>query len=111
MAVFATVTALPVVERDLVIVVDQANPENMIISEDNTINATMPAPGASFDPNYKKSGKLPLALVNKFGNGTVNGYMTGTDRAGHLVMLQPDGTFFVCSSISETPRGSVSATS
>lgn len=61
------------------------------IAVDNTLNATnlrIDVAGSA------TSGQLPLALVNNFSGGSINGYVTGLDSNNELVMLQPDGTFY-----------------
>lgn len=86
-----------------IITVRPGNEENIIITEDNTVNATNPAPinGTvnvhSFVAN-PSTGQLPLALVNNLQGGQVNAYVTGLDSQQRLVMLKPDGTFYYPSS-------------
>lgn len=88
-----------------IITVSPGTANDIIITEDNTINATALAPNdtavvmhsfaASASTN---SAKLPLALVNNFPGGRINAYVTGLDSKNRLVMLKPDGTFYYPSS-------------
>ncbi|KAK5166522.1 uncharacterized protein LTR77_008065 [Saxophila tyrrhenica] len=92
-ALFQLALAAPVV------IVDPGNAGDIIITKENTINATNPAPPSSNSSTlaaqkWTKSGKLPLALRNNFPGGAINAYVTGLDRNNRLVMLKPDGTFF-----------------
>lgn len=78
-----------------VVVVSPGDAGDIIITKQDTVNATSPAP---FNNNTKtevtSSGMLPLALVNNLAGGAVNAYVTGLDAQNHLVMLQADGTFY-----------------
>lgn len=87
-----------------IITVSPGAANDIIITEDNTINATALAPNdtavmhsfaASTTTN---SAKLPLALVNNFPGGRINAYITGLDSRNRLVMLKADGTFYYPSS-------------
>lgn len=69
--------------------VDPGDKNDIIITANNTINATRlmsdaPSVGA----------KLPMSLVNNFAGGKVNAYVTGLDSENRLVMLKPNGQFF-----------------
>ncbi|KAK3057704.1 hypothetical protein LTR09_001888 [Extremus antarcticus] len=81
------------------VTVDPGNATDIVITSANTLNATKPAPHISDTPNaagidnWSDSGRLQLALVNNFPNGTIYAYVMGFDRHGHAVMLSPDGTF------------------
>ena len=67
-----------------IVIVRPGNEKNIIITEENTVNATRPAPinGTlevhSFVAN-SSPGQLPLALVNNLQGGQVNAYVTGLD--------------------------------
>jgi hypothetical protein len=94
-ALFRAAVAAPVV------VVTPGNAQDVIVTKENTVNATKPAPlnqTAPANQNTKiaaaTNGQLPLALVNNLSGGAVNAYVTGLDASNHLVMLQPDGTFY-----------------
>ena len=81
--------------------VDPGNKDDIIITANNTINATR------LDTNApSEGGKLPMSLVNNFGGGAINAYVTGLDSENRLVMLQPDGQFFypTASSGEEVPQ-------
>ena len=69
---------------------------DIVITVNNTINATAPAPGHAGDQLERRSGngRLPLSLVNNLDGGKVNAYVTGLDSSNRLVMLQPNGEFF-----------------
>lgn len=88
-----------------IITVSPGTVEKIIITKDNTINATAPAPNDiavsvhSFATSAAPdSAKLPLALVNNFSGKRINAYVTGLDSKGRLVMLRPDSTFYYPSS-------------
>ena len=90
MAVFvANTTAIPVVK------VHPGDASDIIITKENTINATNPAP-----PNENarvltaSNGHLQVSMVNNFPGGAINAYVTGLDASNRLVMLQQDGTFY-----------------
>lgn len=81
--------------------VDPGNKNDIIITANNTINATR-----LFSDDPSTGGKLPMSLVNNFAGGAVNVYVTGLDSENRLVMLQPDGQFFYPTAASgqETPQ-------
>jgi hypothetical protein len=86
-----------------IITVFPGNANDIIITEDNTINATTPAPinGTVNMHSFvatTSTERLPLALVNNFQGGQINAYVTGLDSQNRLVMLKPDGTFYYPSS-------------
>lgn len=94
-----------------IITVSPGNANNIIITEDNTLNATTPAPQNETIKMHSfaaastiNTEKLPLALVNNFPGGRINAYVTGLDTSNRLVMLKPDGTFYYPSS---TPAQSI----
>lgn len=72
---------------------------DIIITAENTINATAPPPEVGLHSFSSlaatpSNARLPLALVNNFPGGNINAYVTGLDSQGRLVMLTPDGNFF-----------------
>lgn len=72
---------------------------DIIITSENTINATAPPPEAGLHSLSSlaatpANARLPLALVNNFPGRNINAYVTGLDSQGRLVMLTPDGNFF-----------------
>ena len=72
---------------------------DIIITAENTINATAPPPkGGAHSLSTlvatPSNARLPLALVNNFPGGQINAYVTGLDSQGRLVMLTPDGNFY-----------------
>ena len=78
-----------------VVIVSPGNAGDIVITKENTVNATVPAPtGNNTELLTMAGGKLPLALVNNFGGGAINAYVTGLDSQNHLIMLKPDGTFY-----------------
>ena len=89
-ALFRAVVAAPVV------IVSPGNAGDIIVTKENTVNATTPAPSNSTiqENIFSSGGKLPLALVNNFAGGAINAYVTGLDAHNRLVMLKPDGTFY-----------------
>ncbi|KAK0252496.1 hypothetical protein LTR91_004947 [Friedmanniomyces endolithicus] len=115
-ALLATALAAPITK------VRPGNGTDIIITSQNTVNATEPAPANATRPapanatvassTFKiaediavSNGRLPLALVNNFA-GAINAYVTGLDSNNQLVMLQPDGTWLypVCDPSISTPQ-------
>ncbi|EMC94467.1 glycoside hydrolase family 64 protein [Baudoinia panamericana UAMH 10762] len=74
---------------------------DIVITSNNTVNATKPAPAtSSTGPSRIKAvrdvstnGQLPLALINNL-DGSVNAYVTGLSSNNELVMLQPNGQWY-----------------
>ena len=86
-----------------VVIVSPGNAGDIVVTKENTVNATTPAPtngttNGTTNENVKmaalSNGKLPLAMVNNFPGGAINAYVTGLDSQNRLVMLKPDGTFY-----------------
>jgi hypothetical protein len=82
-----------------ILTVHPGNVKDIIITAENTINATASPPvnGTSRLHSFiatPSTERLPLALVNNFRGGHINAYVTGLDSQGRLVMLTPDGNFF-----------------
>jgi hypothetical protein len=89
---FALAGAIPAAP---VVVVSPGNAGDIVITKENTVNATVPAPtGNNTKTLTVAKGQLPLALVNNFAGGAINAYVTGLDAHNHLVMLKPDATFY-----------------
>jgi len=86
--------------------VHPGNANSIVITSQDTVNATNPAPSnATSSGNSTKltqidvvetAGGQPLALsfFNNFSGGTINAYVTGLDSNSELVMLLADGTFY-----------------
>jgi hypothetical protein len=88
-----------------IITVSPGTANDIIITEENTVNATAPAPMNGTVNMHSfvattSTEKLPLALVNNFPGGQINAYVTGLDSKNRLVMLKPDGMFYYPSSSS-----------
>ncbi|PPJ61141.1 hypothetical protein CBER1_04152 [Cercospora berteroae] len=68
--------------------------EDLIITAENTLNATNPEPVPANETRMgiQANRQLPLALVNNIG-GAVNAYITGLDPSGRVVFVQPNGQF------------------
>lgn len=82
--------------------------EDLIITKENTLNATNMSPITHKQENVVSiaaNSRLPLALVNEIG-GAVNAYVTGLDPSGKIVFLQSNGNFYYppCDSSFSTPR-------
>ncbi|KAF7185199.1 Glucan endo-1,3-beta-glucosidase [Pseudocercospora fuligena] len=82
--------------------------EDIVITKDNTLNATNMSPISHKQNNVVSiaaNSRLPLALVNNIG-GAVNAYVTGLDPSGKIVFLQPNGQFYYppCDASYSTPR-------
>lgn len=72
-------------------VVQPGSASDIVITKDNTLNATSNQPASGNGANA--NAQLELTFTNNFA-GAVNAYLTGLDSNGALVFLQPDGTFF-----------------
>ena len=85
-----TTLAIPVIR------VQPGDKDDLIITKENTINATTPAPldNSTSSDRIASTARLPLSLVNNFGGGTINAYVTGLDASNRLVMLQPNGRYY-----------------
>ncbi|KAI1816988.1 glycoside hydrolase family 64 protein [Poronia punctata] len=83
----ATVAAFVTSSLARPLIVHPGSVDDVIITEDNTINGTT---------THQANGDNPLQLdiVNNFGDNQMYLYVTGTDSNGAAVMLSPDGTFF-----------------
>ncbi|KAL1311427.1 hypothetical protein AAFC00_001588 [Neodothiora populina] len=80
--------------------VTPGGPEDIIITEENTLNATTIATFAPVRILAASGGQLPLALVNNLASSNVHAYVTGLDPNGQLVMLKPDGSWYYPTSTS-----------
>ena len=83
---FALVRAIPAAP---VVIVSPGNAGDIVITKENTVNATVPAPTRNNTKTLMTTtnGRLPLALVNNLGGGAVNAYVTGLDAQNHLVRV------------------------
>ena len=79
---------------------------DLVPTSNTTVNATAPAPESSSSPS---GGQLQLSLVNNFGNGNINAYVTGLDASGQLVLLQPDGSWYYPSADGATTPQAITA--
>ncbi|KAK3075932.1 hypothetical protein LTR53_000361 [Teratosphaeriaceae sp. CCFEE 6253] len=89
--------------------------DDIIITKEDTVNATRPAPANVTVSNFSTpiheqlavaNGRLPLALVNNFA-GSIKAYVTGLNDKGQLVMLQPNGAcelFPTCDPTTSSPK-------
>lgn len=83
------VVAIPIVT------VHPGDAGDIIITKENTVNATNPAPvNSNVEITAALNGHLPVSLVNNFPGGAINAYVTGLDASNRLVMLKPDGSFY-----------------
>ena len=106
-AVAATAILLGKALAAPVITVHPGNANDIVITKDDTVNATNPAPPQSnIHDQIKVLEKLPISLVNNFPGGAINAYVTGLDEDNRLVMLQPNGAFYYPTASSEesTPQ-------
>ncbi|KAK4629070.1 Glucan endo-1,3-beta-glucosidase [Fulvia fulva] len=108
--------AAPVVHRadDAITPVSPGGVEDLVITAENTLNATNSQPitnsttGAKPEEDImsiQANQRLPLALVNNMG-GAVNAYVTGLDPSGKVVFVQGNGQFYYppCDSSYTSPR-------
>lgn len=91
------------------LVVTPGGAEDIVITDQNTVNATaVAAPVLRFATSSKvsTSSKLQLSLANNLDSDSVNAYVTGLDTNGLLVMLQPDGSWYYpsASTTATTPQ-------
>jgi hypothetical protein len=75
--------------------------DDIIFTDDNTINGTHSGNTTVHNPKFKVSAaatggteKLKLALKNNFNGDQVNAYVSGQDSAGKVVLLKPDGSWY-----------------
>ena len=80
------------------IVVTPGGPEDIVITEEDTTNATSyDAPHLrilSTASTVSTSGQLNLSLINNLASSNVHAYVTGLDSSGLLVMLAPSGAWY-----------------
>ncbi|KAL2753038.1 glycoside hydrolase family 64 protein [Sodiomyces alcalophilus JCM 7366] len=66
--------------------------EDIVITEENLLDGK----DNRYISNHRRfdvvEGNLPLNLVNNFGGGALNSYISGQDSNGHVVFLRRDGT-------------------
>ena len=87
------------------LVVHPGGPEDLIINEDDTLNATNTARLHVNIAATTAAGQLDLSLVNNLNSNNVRAYVTGLDSNGRLVMLQPDGSwYYPTTSTASTPQ-------
>lgn len=67
--------------------------EDIIITEENTLNGTAVAETSRVEPEEFSvaAPTLPLRLVNNFSGGVVNAYITGKDNSGRVVFITRTG--------------------
>ncbi|SMQ46604.1 unnamed protein product [Zymoseptoria tritici ST99CH_3D7] len=92
--IFHNVAAAPPKTKNTVPVMP-GGVKDIIITAENTLNATNPNPTPSNETTFsiEANSRLPLNLVNNMG-GAVNAYITGLDPSGRIVFVQPNGQFF-----------------
>ena len=96
------------VKRQEPTVVTPGGPEDIIISEFNTLNGTAPTgPHPGPNPSIQAQPGLRVDLVNNFGSNPVNIYVTALDTSGQVVMLTPGGTWYYPTSSSSTVPQSI----
>jgi len=104
LALAAAGSLVGIVSAAPLVTVHAGSAEDIIITKQDTVNATSPAPEdasskvaiplSRVEAVAVKSSKLPLNLVNNYPGDSINAYVTGLDSNGRLVMLRPGGTFF-----------------
>lgn len=77
--------------------------EDIIITKNNTINATAPA-GTWNAPQSAPPSYLPLSFVNYLDSNNVNAYVTGLDANGQLAFVGPDNKFYYPTTTSGVPQ-------
>lgn len=86
-SLFPQVLAAPVPAP---VIVTPGTVNDIIITKNNTINATAPA-GAWDAPAPNAAAQLPMQFVNYLGSANVKAYVTGLDANNQLVFLGPNG--------------------
>lgn len=86
-AFFAQTIAAP-----MPIVVTPGGKGDLIITQQNTVNHTFTA--LSQNVTIQEYNPLKISLVNNFGGGQLNVYVSGNDPSGAVVMLSSDGTWY-----------------
>ncbi|KAI1654317.1 glycoside hydrolase family 64 protein [Daldinia decipiens] len=86
-AFFAHTIATP-----MPIVVSPGGKGDLVITQQNTVNHTFNA--LSQNMTIKQYNPLKISLVNNFGGGQLNVYVSGNDASGAVVMLSADGTWY-----------------
>ena len=76
----------------------------VIVTDQNTLNASAPAVTAHVSAATNSSGMLQLALVNNLGTDGVHAYVSGLDDNGELVMLNTAGTWYYPQGSGNTPQ-------
>ncbi|GAB7340734.1 hypothetical protein MBLNU457_7113t1 [Dothideomycetes sp. NU457] len=78
------------------IVATPGGAEDIVITEDNTVNATQhyKLPIQIAAATTPTAGQLNLSFVNNLASDNVNAYITGLDSNGQLVMLYPNGSWY-----------------
>ncbi|OTB00335.1 glycoside hydrolase family 64 protein [Hypoxylon sp. CI-4A] len=74
------------------IVVTPGDKGDIIITADNTVNATAPLDQQS--TLSAQASPLTISFVNNFGDSQLNVYVTGHDTSGAVVMLGGDGAWY-----------------
>lgn len=98
-ALVSLVVAAPLITRDVKdpVPVMPGGVEDIILTAENTLNATNPDPNppsnATSPFSFQANNRLPLNLVNNIG-GAVNAYITGLDPSGRIIFVQPNGRFY-----------------
>jgi len=78
------------------IVATPGGAEAIVITDDNTVNATQhyKLPIQIAAATTPTAGQLNLSFVNNLASDNVNAYITGLNNAGQLVMLYPNGSWY-----------------
>ncbi|KAI1413331.1 glycoside hydrolase family 64 protein [Hypoxylon sp. FL1857] len=92
LAVAAT-TALIAQTVALPIVVTPGDKGDLIITKENTVNSTVPVT-ENVTAQSTQADPLKISLVNNFGGGQLNVYVTGQDPSGAVVMLSAGGSWY-----------------
>ncbi|OTA53893.1 glycoside hydrolase family 64 protein [Hypoxylon sp. EC38] len=75
------------------IIVTPGDKGDLIITKENTLNSTAPL-SDHFTAQSAQANPLKISLVNNFGGGQLNVYVTGLAPSGDVVMLSADGSWY-----------------
>ncbi|KAI0116183.1 glycoside hydrolase family 64 protein [Hypoxylon sp. NC0597] len=89
----AAATALISQTIALPIIVTPGDKGDLIITKENTLNSTAPV-SEHVTAQSAQASPLKISLVNNFGGGQLNVYVTGLAPSGDVVMLSADGSWY-----------------
>ncbi|CAK4031280.1 glucanase B [Lecanosticta acicola] len=98
---FASLSLFSYTANAVPITVHPGGVQDLIVTHNNTINATNSA--FAVKPDSQPASYLNLALLNYMDSNNVKSYITGLNANNQLVFLGPNGQFYYPSTTSGTP--------